>query len=503
MFPPVPGDMLAPAAPGAAANPFRATHDWTVYLPEGLKLAEPAWDDFVAMMAAMLPQRLRERPEKWRGLYLGGFTGAFQKAWVRRGYAMYGVMYGMARSEVAEELAAYGLEGRKDDIFDLSAIPSASFDFAVLDRVICSKHFYQQVDSASGPKAAGAPSFAPILRTLKPGGVMIGILYQWYSEAIVRQLAGAGELTLWPFKGERILGFTLRLDSRPTTLPDPMTEPMATSPWFEPVKDVPRDKAAVFIPTNELITQRDDGRVAEFAPPILEARAPAPVATWRRPEPDPLCEVCGGPMNGHDRTRCPKCNSAVRTRSVAHAMSDLAAPLLDNDAFIKKPALCFSMDGMERQILSRHLPNLKSVSLYGNYHAVHEMGVDARDLSRFADREFCMAYSCAMFDYFTEHEQALREAYRVLAPGGVFLTYLEPPRILDGDAAPFVAQKVMRRPGYYDYVPEDHGMVSIRVGRDWLLEAMRRVGFEARSQKFTDASSGEQSEWFVGRTPRA
>ena len=204
-------------------------------------------------------------------------------------------------------------------------------------------------------------------------------------------------------------------------------------------------------------------------------------------------------MSGaEDRGVCPNCLSRPRVRSLAHLFQDHIIPRFGAAVAKDREALCFAMTSHERRILERWLTKFRSVSLYGRYAKEHELGVDARDLTRYPCDQFSIVYSCLLFDYFVEHKKALTEAYRVLVPDGLFIAHMEAPRIVDGDSAPYAAQKIQPKPGYYDYIPTDQFMFSVKVGRDWFLDTMEQVGFAPASYKVADPSSGLICEWFVG-----
>src|ERR1700733_4517134 len=165
----------APETKSKVRRDFRHHYDWTIFTPEGLVLAERYWDRMAEQLSVFLPEHLYENPSQWRGMNLGTFNGSYQKAWMRRGYAMCGV----EKVQVIEELIAYGCEGCQDDVFFLSKIADESFDFAVLDRVICHNGFYSSADVTSGatPPAGCPPYFRNMFRILKQGGALIGVLY--------------------------------------------------------------------------------------------------------------------------------------------------------------------------------------------------------------------------------------------------------------------------------------------------------------------------------------
>ena len=244
------------------------------------------------------------------------------------------------------------------------------------------------------------------------------------------------------------------------------------------------------------------------APSAAAGSAPAP-AQAAKFAPDPYviraeeCTVCGDPLvELSSNDYCPNCNAPARIRILPALLEDVVAPAVREAGVIELPALGFAMAGVEKQLMGLHFPLLKSVSLFGNYGGDHEMGVDARDLTRFADQSFSVHASVLLFDYFTEQDQGIREAYRVLAPGGVFFTQLGPYRLLDGDEAPYQIKEVRGRPGYFEYLPEGVALADIRVGRQWFLQAMQDAGFQVRWIRGHDRAAGVDLDWFVGFKPR-
>ncbi len=215
-----------------------------------------------------------------------------------------------------------------------------------------------------------------------------------------------------------------------------------------------------------------------------------------------VCPICGDTLKEVDSGQnCKGCESRARLRAMAPLMQEYLSPRIKDDPVAALPLLAFAMTGAEKKFLASVFPHFKSVSLFGNYGADHESGVDMRDLSRYAPESFSGVFGCLLFDYFPEHEQALRECFRVIAPGGVFFTHIAPYRLLDGDTAPEQKGAIKSRAGYFDYLPEKTELPDVKVGRDWFVAAMRRVGFETSIVKVRDAAPGIVSEWFVGFKP--
>src|SRR5882724_6185507 len=90
-FPDFPQEYYLPEKIAVPLRARRWFYDWTVYTPEGLKVAESYWDAAAGVLNRLLPERFSSEPRRWTGINLGTFTGVFQKAWTRRGYAMYGI----------------------------------------------------------------------------------------------------------------------------------------------------------------------------------------------------------------------------------------------------------------------------------------------------------------------------------------------------------------------------------------------------------------------------
>jgi len=214
------------------------------------------------------------------------------------------------------------------------------------------------------------------------------------------------------------------------------------------------------------------------------------------------CPACGNSLKTVESGQnCVGCGSRARTRSLAPLVNEYLRSVLPALGTIDLKLLAFAMTSAERNILAQLFKNFKPVSLYGNYSFDCEVGVDVRDMSRYAPDSFSGVFGCGLFDYFLEHERALQECFRVIAPGGVFFTHILSPRLVDGDLPPVQTGSVKGRPGYFEYLPENTELPSTKVGRNWFIAAMKRVGFKSLIVKVTDTVPGIISEWFVGIKP--
>jgi len=239
-----------PAHPSAERwRAYRATYDWTIYSPEQLEVMETYWDACVALYETLLPPRFAADPGRWRGVNLGTFNGAFQKAWMRRGYRMYGIEY----HDVIDELQRYGCAGEQANFFFLDRIRDDEFDFAVMDRA-----YFRRVNEGFVRDGAGGtyvelgagrsdggivdvrmrnsgqpavldgseldirrrvpPFFENIFRVLREDGAFLGIFYQLWQQYAVRELHELGGVSLWPIvKGPDAQPYlALRVDRQET-----------------------------------------------------------------------------------------------------------------------------------------------------------------------------------------------------------------------------------------------------------------------------------------------
>lgn len=216
------------------------------------------------------------------------------------------------------------------------------------------------------------------------------------------------------------------------------------------------------------------------------------------------CPICGDSLQTVESGQnCQGCGSRARLRSLVPVVDLYLGKEISGLRESVAPLLGFAMTGAERKILASVFNSFKSVSLFGSYSADHETGVDARDLSRYASDSFSAVFGCLLFDYFAEHELALRQCFRVIAPGGVFLTHIAPGRLLEGDAGPVQKGAIKARPGYFEYLPEKTELPDVKVGRKWFADTMRRAGFQPLIIKVEDAVPGMASEWFVGVKPKS
>ncbi len=213
------------------------------------------------------------------------------------------------------------------------------------------------------------------------------------------------------------------------------------------------------------------------------------------------CTICDKIMETlEEHNKCPHCMVPSRTRMLPIVLNALKDQI-SADLISSKPLLGFSITPLEEKVLSRVFPIFTSASLYGDYRENHIKGCDVRDLSRFADNSFSAIVSLLVFDYIVEIDQALAECVRVTAPGGIFITHIARYRLVDGNAPVTVSHIIKPRADYFDYVPDDANMPSIKLGRKTFIDSMRKAGYQTAHYCMDDLASGEQLDWFIGIKP--
>ena len=284
------------------------------------------------------------------------------------------------------------------------------------------------------------------------------------------------------------------LKPRPARVPPPAAPRPAPKP--APAASAP----GLARPPEELTVPPTAPAVPKKGPVRADRYAPDPAFAIHVDE----CTVCGDPLTELVKDDyCPNCNSPARTRALPPLLDMAVGPAIVAAEILDLPMLGFAMTGVEKELTAQVFPVQKSVSLFGDYGGGHEIGVDARDLSRYADNSMSGHFSILLFDYFTEQAAGIEEAFRVLAPGGVFFTQLGPYRLLDGWDAPYQVKEVRGRPGYFEYLPEGVALADIRVGRQWFVQAMEDAGFAVQWIRAHDRATGADLDWFVGYKPRS
>ncbi len=231
--------------------------------------------------------------------------------------------------------------------------------------------------------------------------------------------------------------------------------------------------------------------LAKFFDPPAEPISLAPALTG-------ACPFCATPIvPGVNKLKCTNCGSTPRVRSMTVLLPYTLARDRADPGNASRDLLAFSASKAERDLLAPYFGKFVSVSLYGRYSSDHTAGVDARDLSRYPDASFGGHYSCLLFDYFSEHKQALAEAYRVIAPRGLFLTHILHTRVREDNGPPKTKSVIRSKAGYYEYIPEDEHMLSVRVGAGWFMRAMTKAGFRATRIRIGDPA-GVVCDWFLG-----
>ena len=220
--------------------------------------------------------------------------------------------------------------------------------------------------------------------------------------------------------------------------------------------------------------------------------------------PEFTCSKCGkihDKANNSKKRNCSHCNGIPRHRSLPYLLSNIMPKYSDAKIIESLPLLAFAPDGIEQRYLKKYFKDIKIASLWGKYSSDSEVGVDARDLSRYKDNSFSGVYSMGTYDFIPEQEQAIKEAYRVIAPGGIFMILIIHYRLLDDNSPPVVSEIMKSSDNWSAYIPREVDITSIKVGKKWYVNAMNKAGFKGHLIDIYDEISGETVTWFIGEKP--
>ena len=202
---------------------------------------------------------------------------------------------------------------------------------------------------------------------------------------------------------------------------------------------------------------------------------------------------------------CSNCKAYARKRTLRYLVTDILPKYINNKIVKSKPLLTFSAPSREIRELKKIFSNFKStVYFWHKGWGDAEAGVDARDLSRYASNSFSGVFSMGTFQQFFEQEKAIQEAYRVISPGGIFITQFMPYHLgvdSEKNIPPIIVDRFHSTDTYYSHVPRNKEMISVKVGVDWFVKAMNKAGFKGHSVNVYDEITETTYTWFIGEKP--
>lgn len=178
-------------------------YDWTPWDKTQIRIMEAQWDEWAVFYGNLLPVDCRY------GINLGTHNGTIQKALERTGYQMYGVEY---TAQIAQ-LHEYGCKGERGNFFNMPHIKSERFDFAIVDRALCSNirtswdetpegavekgQIEIPLDYTGDKTRFGPPFFNEVTRIVRPAGIIIVSFRTYVSRLWIDDLATRGTLTIY------------------------------------------------------------------------------------------------------------------------------------------------------------------------------------------------------------------------------------------------------------------------------------------------------------------
>ena len=196
---------------------------------------------------------------------------------------------------------------------------------------------------------------------------------------------------------------------------------------------------------------------------------------------------------------CPVCDSRARVRTLRALWPQLA--LARGDTRSGKALLVSTAKG-ERRMFAERFQSVLHVSLQGDHGDPDCVtGVDITRMPTIASGEYAFAYACAVLDYIPKVHRAFEEVHRVLEPGGTFLFFIQPWRLVRRNITVEVVGTNALSYEDYEVVNEkgESGIPDCRFGIFWLFDQMIATGFTPDLHSVYDPFGHMLMPWFEAR----
>lgn len=205
-----------------------------------------------------------------------------------------------------------------------------------------------------------------------------------------------------------------------------------------------------------------------------------------------ICDAADFQWNGEKFDRCLDCGVRSRTRMLKLLLDTSLRDQLGvpNRNF---KSLLVSGTKIEVYILEPYLKTYTTSSLYGNYSARHVKS-DLTDLKEFQDQDWDLVFHSYVMDYVSDGATSLKNQARILRPNGFLLFHISDRRLSDDRNAPVTIR--YRDTFSAKYYPQGTLIPSVRYGREWILEELKRNGMEPREHVTVDPFHGDRIIWY-------
>lgn len=136
--------------------------------------------------------------------------------------------------------------------------------------------------------------------------------------------------------------------------------------------------------------------------------------------PQIACNLCGWKGRRfvddewHPRATCPRCGSQVRHRLLAAALTEHPKLRAEN-IFGQRAALHVAPEKMISSLIQKYSQRYQTADFN---RADVDLRLDITQMGAVADESYGVFIACDVLEHVSDDRQALREIYRVLAPGG-------------------------------------------------------------------------------------
>ncbi len=212
-----------------------------------------------------------------------------------------------------------------------------------------------------------------------------------------------------------------------------------------------------------------------------------------------ICSICNAVFSEcYDEERCPECKNPARIRALPEIIQKHIPKYTEQEIIDSYPMLGFCVEPDEYVYLKKVFDDIQAVPLYVVY-MNRKSGVDTSEFLKFKNDSFSCVFSILLYDYLEEYEKALKEAYRVLAPGGVFVTLIAYYMLSQDDKGTTKKYIFKGGGGYSHYLSEEMELPSIPTVTKGFTKLMNKVGFQEKVVNIFDEASGAISTFFIGK----
>ena len=195
---------------------------------------------------------------------------------------------------------------------------------------------------------------------------------------------------------------------------------------------------------------------------------------------------------------CPNCSSRARVRTFAAVMLS-SRPFRLND----RHALLVSAGKQERAIVANSGYAITHVSLQGDHGDPScRIGTDIANMPEIGDAEFDLVLAVNVLDYIPDLDKVFGEIRRVLTPCGWFMFFIQPHRLVSGEAPPRIRHLNALAHEKYAAKEGQTGVPDCEFSLGWIEQTAKIRGLRILPTPIYDPLTRLPFTWFFAQIQR-